>query len=202
MPQAMSVEKRYNSVLKHSLVGCYSGAECPADDYEYTGDLGYRLVPECDGWYWGGTFLCASRKATQIEGVKNTVSSILKEMTTNKDLLKVLTLNFKDACNDTRAMEELATSDDGNSSLFGGQNVMAVYDEAAKNTYTKKISEYDYNIFYSLQSEFLGYFKGTDSLENSWANFLIRLKNEIGINDDSIYTPLNVRFIDNEIIIS
>ena len=83
-------EQANNNVLCVNTCPWYSDYVLPeyvTDDYEYTGDLGYRLVPECDGWYWGGTFLCASRKATQIEGVKNTVSSILKEMTTNKELL-------------------------------------------------------------------------------------------------------------------
>lgn len=126
-------------------------------------DLGYKAVAGYKSWFWGGTWLTATKKAVEDSKKKDTIKDIIAKMTTDTDLLKKLALKYGDFTNDKPAMEALAASDEGNSKLFGGQNVIAIYAKSVLSADLSKASDYDQQICENIQSSFRAYFQdGTD----------------------------------------
>ena len=126
-------------------------------------DLGYKAVAGYKSWFWGGTWLTATKKGVEDSKKKDTIKDIIAKMTTDTDLLKKLAIKYGDFTNDKPAMEALAASDEGNSKLFGGQNVVAIYAKSVLAADLSKASDYDQQICENIQSSFRAYFQdGTD----------------------------------------
>ena len=135
------------------------------------GDLGYRAVKGYKSWFWGGTWLTATKKAVADEAIKDTVKDIIAKMTTDTDLLTNLAKKYGDFCNDEAAMNALASSDAGNSTLFGGQNVYKIYAESVKSADLSKASDFDQQICENMQNAFRNYFQETKNPAECWALF-------------------------------
>ena len=135
------------------------------------GDLGYKAVKGYKSWFWGGTWLTATKLAVENTAIKDTVKDIIAKMTTDTDLLTNLAKKYGDFCNDEAAMNKLATTDDGKSTLFGGQNVYAIYAESVKSADLSKASDYDQQICENMQNAFRNYFQGTKNPAECWALF-------------------------------
>lgn len=143
------------------------------------GDLGYKAVKGYASWFWGGTWLTATKKAVENAAIKDTVKDIIAKMTTDTDLLTKLAKKYGDFCNDKAAMEALAKSDEGNSTLFGGQNLYAIYADSVLKADLSKASDYDQQICENFQQKFKAYFQsGTDHVnaEKCWENFVEALE--------------------------
>ncbi len=122
-------------------------------------DLGYKAVAGYKSWFWGGTWLTATKKAVEDSKKKDTIKDIIAKMTTDTDLLKKLAIKYGDFTNDKPAMEALGASEEGNSKLFGGQNVVAIYAKSVLSADLSKASDYDQQICENIQSSFRAYFQ-------------------------------------------
>jgi hypothetical protein len=129
------------------------------------GDLGYKAVKGYKSWFWGGTWLTATKLAVENAAIKDTVKDIIAKMTTDTDLLVNLAKKYGDFCNDEAAMNKLATTDDGKSTLFGGQNVYSIYAESVKSADLSKASDFDQQICENIQNAFRTYFQGTKTAD-------------------------------------
>ena len=146
---------------------CLNGNATP----DANGDLGYRAVKGYKSWFWGGTWLTATKEAVANEGIKDDVKDIIAKMTTDADVLKKLAIKYGDFTNDKTAMTALAGSEEGNSKLFGGQNVTAIYAAAVEKADLSKASDYDQQICENFQNAFRSYFQGEATAAEAWAKF-------------------------------
>ena len=136
------------------------------------GDLGYKAVKGYQSWFWGGTWLTATKKAADDANLKDTVADIIAKMTTDTTILTALAKKYGDFCNDKPAMDALAKSDEGNSALFGGQNVIAIYAASVEKADLSKASDYDQQICENFQNAFRGYFQGSKNAEKALSDFI------------------------------
>ncbi|MCR5461595.1 MAG: hypothetical protein K6E87_00865 [bacterium] len=147
---------------------CLNGNAKP----DANGDLGYRAVKGYASWFWGGTWLTATKKAVENEEIKDTVKDIIAKMTTDTQILTDLAKEYGDFCNDEAAMNALAASADGNSKLFGGQNVFKIYAESVKSADLSKASDFDQQICENIQNAFRPYFQGTKTATAAQAAYV------------------------------
>jgi hypothetical protein len=147
---------------------CLNGNAKP----DANGDLGYRAVKGYASWFWGGTWLTATKKAADDANLKDTVADIITKMTTDTTILTALAKKYGDFCNDKPAMDALAKSDEGNSALFGGQNVIAIYAASVEKADLSKASDYDQQICENFQNAFRGYFQGSKTAAKALEDFI------------------------------
>ena len=164
-----------------------------------TGDLGYRLIKSNEPFYWGGTWVGATNKALNDESVSGLVGDILGKMTTDKDVLRELTLQFGDVANDNRVLDELAQSEEGNSALFGGQNTISVYRRAAKEVDLLHMARNDWNFCEIFQSKFRRYFRGEQTLDQAVLAVIEEIKTRLYYNVVKI--DPSVQIVDQEIVL-
>lgn len=197
-------EHQKNNVLCINSCPWYSQYDIPyfvKGSYDYSEDTGFRLVATYESYNWGGTYLCAAPKVLEDEKVKDIVGNILSEMTTDRDLLIAMSKEFGDAVNDTRAMEALKEDQTSELSIFGGQNAMQVYDEAARKVDGTKLTEYDYEIAWLFDDVFQGYIEGTDTLSSAFETLIEKITLKFGFDRDAIKIPVSVKFDGNNIIL-
>lgn len=157
-------------------------------------DNNLRLAAGYGSWFWGGTWLTATKKAVANSSIKDTVKDIIAKMTTDKDTLLELAKTYGDFTNDKGAMEDLAKSDAGKINYFGGQNVFAYYAAAVEKADLSKASDFDQQINEKFQEKFHDYFiKPTGAADDShkdaataWSNFVTALAEATGIKKENI----------------
>jgi hypothetical protein len=125
------------------------------------GGWGYCEGPQ--GYYWGGTWICA---ATGTDNA-NLVKDIIVKMTTDKDILKKIALNYQDCVNSKAVLSELAESDEGNIDLLGGQNPYKQLAAGAENVDLSNISKYDQGCNEEFQKAMKNYFEGNATKEDA-----------------------------------
>ena len=161
---------------------CLNGNAKP----DANGDLGYKAVRGYASWFWGGTWLTATKLAVENSKIRNTVKDIIAKMTTDTDILKKLAIKYGDFCNDQPAMEALAKSEEGNSKLFGGQNVFAIYAESVKSADLSKASDFDRQICENFQNAFRNYFQGTKTPDVCWTDFKKAVAEATSVKQDNV----------------
>jgi len=125
----------------------------------------WAIVKGPQGYYWGGTWLCAAKGSDNLELTK----LIMKTMTCDKDTLVNIVNSFNDFTNNEAAMTEIANSDFA-SAFLGGQNYISVLLDSAKSI--KYISSpYDQGCNEKIQEAMRGYFNGTATYEEAMDNF-------------------------------
>jgi len=157
-------------------------------------DNNLRLAAGYGSWFWGGTWLTATKKAVANSAIKDTVKDIIAKMTTDKDTLLNLAKTYGDFTNDKEAMTALAGSDDGKINYFGGQNVFAYYAAAVEKADLSKASDFDQQINEKFQEKFHDYFiaptgKPDDSHKDAataWSNFVTALAEATGVKKENI----------------
>lgn len=124
----------------------------------------------CSGpqpFYWGGTWLLAAEGTDNPEHVKD----IMLQMTTNREILRAITVEDNDMTNDQPLMEELAEDPNFSSPLLGGQNHIAVLSKVAANIDLSNISPYDQGFTELFQNTFGDYFNNVIDFETAKSNF-------------------------------
>lgn len=124
----------------------------------------------CSGpqpFYWGGTWLLAAEGTDNPEHVKD----IMLQMTTNREILRAITVEDNDMTNDQPLMEELAEDPSFSSPLLGGQNHIAVLSDVAVNIDLSNISPYDQGFTELFQNTFGDYFNNVIDFETAKSNF-------------------------------
>jgi hypothetical protein len=145
-----------------------------------------KAVKGYKSWFWGGTWLTATKTAAEDEAKKATVKDIIAKMTTDTDILKKLAIKYGDFTNDKPAMDALAKSDEGKSDLFGGQNVTAIYAASVEKADLSKASDYDQQICENIQNSFRTFFRGTDTAQVCLAAYIKALTEATSVKAENI----------------
>jgi predicted small lipoprotein YifL len=131
------------------------------------GDWGIVKGPQ--GFFWGGTWLCAAAGSDNV----NLVKDIMKTLTCDEETLLAITNEYGDFTNNVAAMTELANDPDFGSAFLGGQNFLSVLLDSAQSIDMSNITMYDQLLNEPLQTVMEDYFNGTVTLEEAWDNFYV-----------------------------
>ena len=127
----------------------------------FAGGWGATVGPQ--GFYWGGTWICAAA------GTDNPtlVADIMREMTTNEQVMTDIVKMDNDFVNNKPAMEAAAKDDSFAFAPLGGQNPLGMFCEGADKIDLSNISEYDQGCNESFQAAMKDYFEGNASYEEA-----------------------------------
>ena len=131
----------------------------------FAGGWGATVGPQ--GFYWGGTWICAAA------GTDNptAVAEIMRQMTTNEEVLTDIVKMDNDFVNNKPAMEAAATDDSFAFKPLGGQNPLGMFCEGAEKIDLSNISEYDQGCNESFQLAMKEYFEGNASYDDALQAF-------------------------------
>ena len=131
----------------------------------FAGGWGATVGPQ--GFYWGGTWICAAA------GTDNptAVAEIMRQMTTNEEVLTDIVKMDNDFVNNKPAMEAAATDDSFAFKPLGGQNPLGMFCEGAEKIDLSNISEYDQGCNEAFQLAMKEYFEGNASYDDALAAF-------------------------------
>ena len=118
------------------------------------GGWGYVEGPQ--GFYWGGTWICAAQGTDNPTLVKD----IILTMTTDNDVMKEIAQADADCVNNKEVLAELAADDSGNLELLGGQNPYEMLAAGAENVDMSNTSPYDQGCNEEFQGAMKNYFDG------------------------------------------
>ena len=166
------------------LTGNRGKGKFEADEGDYKkGDwkpAGMKIVAGYSSWFWGGTWLTATPVSQQESTIKTDIANIIKDMTTNKATLLLISKGTLDFTNNVDAMDELskveAVAGNAGYSTFFGQNPYGIYAEAVKKADLSKASDFDQQISEKIQGAFRPYFAGSKTAAAAWDEFVKDVK--------------------------
>jgi len=126
----------------------------------------YAVCQGPQGYYWGGSWICAAKGTDNVGTVKN----VMKALTCDSTIMKKITTDTQDYTNNKAAMGEIANSD-YKSAFLGGQNHIKLFAEVAPKIDMSKAGAYDQGCNESIQTAFHDYFNGTVDFAKAKANF-------------------------------
>ncbi|MBP5445659.1 MAG: hypothetical protein J6Y28_05755 [Acholeplasmatales bacterium] len=135
----------------------------------------WRVVKGYADWFWGGTWLTATKSGIADADKKTTISNIIKTMTTDTTTLRAISDGELDFTNDEDAMNAKAEDTTVKNDFFGGQNVYAIYAVSVQNASLANASDYDQQITENFQSAFLPYIQGAKkggAAKDCWKTFV------------------------------
>lgn len=151
-------------------VFCYFGPawlvnfSMAADDEGSIANLGgWGAAEGPQGFFWGGTWICAAAGTDNAELVKD----IMIQMTTNEEIMKEIVIKDDDFVNNKPAMEAMAEDANYSSKVLGGQNPLAMYCAGAEKVDLSNQSAYDQACNEEFQSAIKNYFEGNATLEEA-----------------------------------
>ncbi len=120
----------------------------------YNGGWGLATGPQ--GFFWGGTWVCAAT------GTDNPtlVADIMKQLTTNADVMTDISKKKSDFVNNKTAMATIAADTSFGSKPLGGQNPYGMLAEGADKIDLSTISAYDQGCNEEFQKAMTDYFNG------------------------------------------
>jgi hypothetical protein len=158
---------------------CMAGncpAEKDADGNVKPESQPWRVVEGYASWFWGGTWLTATKKGIEDDVKKTSISNIIKTMTTDQATLKAISDGELDFTNNKAAMDAKAADTTVKNAFFGGQNVYAIYAKSVMNASLANASDYDQQITENFQSKFLPYIQGKATATACWTAFETEMK--------------------------
>lgn len=129
------------------------------------GDWG--LVKGPQGFFWGGTWICAAAGTDNV----NLVKDIMYTLTCDTDTLVSITDEMGDFTNNVPAMEALAADASYGHEFLGGQNHIAVLLDSAQSISMANIGPYDQGMTEEYQKAFKDYFDGIVDKDTALENF-------------------------------
>ena len=163
-------------------------------------DVNMRIVPTFDGWFWGGTWIGATKKALNNASIRSSIEDLLKTMTTDDDVMYNVTMNTYDCPNNSNILDEIGRDAYFNYNYFGGQNPFAVYELAVNAINLENKCDYDYLIVERFNLAFRDYFNGSETLQVVWNTIVQDLKIRVLLK--SVEMPDSVTFSDDSIVIN
>ena len=115
------------------------------------------------GFCWGGTWITAAT------GTDNPtlVADIIRQLTTNVDIMTDIVKADNDFVNNKPAMEAMAADETYGDAVLGGQNALAMFCNGAEKCDKSKISPYDQGYTESIQQAMKNYFDGNATYEEA-----------------------------------
>ena len=117
---------------------------------------GWGLTTGPQGFFWGGTWICAAQGTDNPTLVKD----IILTMTTDNAVMKEIAQKDSDCVNNKEVLKELASDASGNLAILGGQNPYEMLAKGAELVDMSKTSPYDQGCNESFQTVFKDYFEG------------------------------------------
>ena len=139
-----------------------------ADDPESIGAKGgWGMVTGPQGFYWGGTWICAAQGTDNPSLVKD----IILTMTTDNDVMKEIAQADSDCVNNKEVLAELAADESGNLDILGGQNPYETLAAGAELVDMSNTSPYDQGCNEEFQGAMKNYFDGNADYDAALAQF-------------------------------
>ena len=133
----------------------FSLAQDDPDSIAANGGWGFCEGPQ--PYYWGGTWICAAAGTDNAEAVKD----LILTMTTDQAVLKEMAIADSECVNSKTVLADLASSDEGNLDILGGQNPYEQLAAGAEKIDLSNLSPYDQGCNEELQNAMKAYFEGT-----------------------------------------
>ena len=130
-------------------------------------DGGWGATEGPQGFFWGGTWICAAQGTDNV----SLVADIMKQLTTNKDIMLDIVAKDSDFVNNKPAMEEAATKDEYAFAPLGGQNPLAMFCNGAEKCGLSNQCEYDQGCNEEFQKAMKNYFDGNATLDQALEMF-------------------------------
>ncbi len=132
------------------------------------GSIGYEggwgACPGPQGFYWGGTWICAATGTDNPSLVKD----IILTMTTDDSVMQEIVEQDDDFVNNTTVMNTLADPSSGyTSAILGGQNPLSMYIEGVSDLSLDNLSIYDQGCNEEFQGAMKNYFEGNATYEEA-----------------------------------
>ena len=125
------------------------------------GGWGATVGPQ--GFFWGGTWICAATGTDDAELVKD----IILKLTTDDAIMKDIVEKDDDFANNKVVMDEMAQSTEYSSKVLGGQNPLGMYCAGVETIDLSQLSQYDSGCNADFQSAVTNYFEGNATLEEA-----------------------------------
>jgi ABC-type glycerol-3-phosphate transport system substrate-binding protein len=157
-----------------SPVFCYFGPAwlinfCMGADEEGTvaHEGGWGLTNGPQGFYWGGTWICAAQGTDNPSLVKD----IILKMTTDDAVMEDIAVKDSDCVNNKDVLDKLANDAEFGNAILGGQNPYAMLAAGAELVDMSNISIYDHGCNEEFQRAMKNYFDGNATYEEALAQF-------------------------------
>ena len=128
---------------------------------------GWGLVNGPQGFYWGGTWICAAQGTDNPDIVKD----IILNMTTNDDIMKDIAVKDSDCVNNKDVLTALATDESFGNAILGGQNPYQMLSDGAEKIDLSNLSEYDQACVEEYQNAMKNFFDGNATYEEALDQF-------------------------------
>lgn len=142
------------------------------EDGSIASDGGWGYCEGPQSYFWGGTWICAAAGTDN----PNLVKDVILTMTTDKAVLKEIAQKDQDCVNSKAVLAELASSDEGNIDLLGGQNPYEQLAAGAENVDLSNLSEYDQGCNEEFQKAMKNYFLGNATKDEAIEQFQKAIK--------------------------
>ena len=129
---------------------------------------GWGLVNGPQGFYWGGTWICAAQGTDNADIVKD----IILNMTTNDDIMKDIAVKDSDCVNNKDVLTALATDETFGNAILGGQNPYQMLSDGAEKIDLSNLSEYDQACVEEYQNAMKNFFDGNATYDEALAQFM------------------------------
>ena len=129
---------------------------------------GWGLVNGPQGFYWGGTWICAARGTDNADAVKD----IILNMTTNDEIMKDIAVKDSDCVNNKDVLNALATDETFGNAILGGQNPYQMLSDGAELIDLSNLSPYDQACVEEFQNAMKNYFDGNATYDEAYAQFI------------------------------
>ena len=129
---------------------------------------GWGLVNGPQGFYWGGTWICAAQGTDNADVVKD----IILNMTTNDDIMKDIAVKDSDCVNNKDVLTALATDESFGNAILGGQNPYQMLSDGAEKIDLSNLSEYDQACVEEYQNAMKNFFDGNATYDEALAQFM------------------------------
>ena len=150
------------------LINFSMGADPSKDDDGSIAHAGgWGLVNGPQGFYWGGTWICAAQGTDNPDIVKD----IILNMTTNDDIMKDIAVKDSDCVNNKDVLTALATDETFGNAILGGQNPYQMLSDGAEKIDLSNLSEYDQACVEEYQNAMKNFFDGNATYEEALAQF-------------------------------
>ena len=151
------------------LVNCSIGAEpTKEDDGSIAHAGGWGLVNGPQGFYWGGTWICAAQGTDNADIVKD----IILNMTTNDEIMKDIAVKDSDCVNNKDVLADLASDETFGNGVLGGQNPYQMLSDGAETIDLSNLSPYDQACVEEYQNAMKNFFDGNATYEDALAQFM------------------------------
>jgi hypothetical protein len=127
----------------------------------YDGGWGATEGPQ--GFFWGGTWICAATGTDNPSLVKD----IMLKLTCDADIMKEIVVADDDFVNNQTAMNEMAADTSYSSAILGGQNPLGKYVSGVSGLDLSNLSAYDQGCNEEFQNAMKNYFDGNATKEEA-----------------------------------